>query len=405
MFHLFKKVYLDFDNRISMSQDRIICSEQFGELQDLSDLSKAFYGLKISSAKSFENLIGKDKPYNSFYDFLLSIDKFSTENDTAIYIYCDKISYYTFYFVWHKIILLNSDFSSIFDCLNSHMFRQIGFLNSSLSERGVKSIKATDDWLITKDEAKIIWDSINLSEEEKISASEFIKQNIQNVGIEYLLASYLYEEKYGNELAISMSPLVKKDIEKVLYEIKELLMLSPFQPILAKVLQFKNGPYNFLNFQNVINDESPAVQILFRKDIWGENNASLFSPSSKGSINFSAFSNSDIELMKKISNQLLWCIELIPETFSFEDFMTNDDLPMPNAYFEMDKLDFIRMFKNKDKLSIEDMGKIIDYEVYHQNHFARAFSSMPIQSVNNYLVVHLIRNKNNKDALKPFVLV
>lgn len=404
MFHLFKKVYLDFDNRISMSQDRIICSELYGGTKDLNDLSKVFYGENITSVKSVESLVNRDAPYISYYDLFLTLDNFCNKHNTSVHIYCDMLSYYKFYFIWHKLILQEPDFSTIFNCLKSHMFRQIGILNSRFSERGVKSIKDIDTSLLTEDKARQIWNSIKISKDDFQRMAEFIKQNVQSVGIEYLLASYLYDGRYASELAISMSPLVKKDIEKLLYEVKEMLMLNPLQPILKKVLQFKNGPYDFSNFQNVIADESPAVQILFRKDIWGENNASLFCPSSKGSINFSAFTNSDIELIKKMSNQLLWCIEFIPESSSLQDFMAMEDKPMPDLYFEVDKLDFIRMFRDKDVLLAEEMGKVIEYEIYHQDHFARSFSSTIIQSVNNYLVVHIIKNRENKEILKYFTL-
>jgi hypothetical protein len=396
MFHLFKKVYLDFDTKISMSQDRIVCSETHGGIDDLIDLSKTFYGLKINSAKSIEDLVGTEKSYNTFYDFFLSIDKFSTENNTSVYIYCDKISYYKFYFMWHKIILSNPDFSNIFNCLKAHMFRQVGILKRGRAERGVKSISEMNDWLITEQEAKDIWDSIILNQEEYINLSNFTKQNAQHLGIEYLLASYLYDGRYSTELSKTMSVLVRKDIEKILYEIKELLLGNPFHPSILKILKVENGPYDFSNFVNIINDNSPLVQLLFRKDIWGENNISLLEPSSKGTIDFSSISDEEVAQLKLITHKFYGLLYLLPENNSEDELIVE-------KYFEVDKIDFIKLLR-KDVLSNEDMLEILDYEISHQYDFAGSFSSLSIQSVNDYLTVHLIRNRENKDVLNAFVL-
>lgn len=405
MFHLFKKVYLDFDTKISMSQDRIICSETHGGLDDLIDLSKAFYGLKINSVKSIEDLVGTEKSYNTFYDLFLSIDKISTENNTSICIYCDKISYYKLYFIWHKIILANLDFSSIFNCLKSHMFRQVGILNRGrYSERGVKSLSEMDDWLITEQEAKDIWNSIVLSREEHTNLSNFAKQNAQHLGIEYLLASYFYDGRYSTELSKTMSVLVRKDIEKILYELKEMVLVNPLHPLILKLLKVENGPYDFSNFVNIINDNSPLVQLLFRKDIWGEHNISILQPSSKGTINFSSISDEEVAQLKALTHKLLWCIEFIPEKTSYEEFVMKEDELISEKYFEVDKIDFIKLLR-KDVWSDQDMREILDYEISHQYDFAGSFSSLSIQSVNDYLIVHLIRNRENKESLKPFVLI
>jgi hypothetical protein len=396
MFHLFKKVYLDFDTKISMSQDRIICSETHGGIDDLIDLSKAFYGLKINSVKSIGDLVGTEKPYNTFYDFFLSIDKFSTENNTSVYIYCDKISYYKLYFMWHKIILSSPDFSNMFNCLKAHMFRQVGILNRGRAERGVKSIGEMNDWLITEQESKDIWDSIILNQEEHTNLSNFTKQNAQHLGIEYLLASYLYDGRYSAELTKTMSVLVRKDIEKLLYELKEMILGNPFHPLILKILKVENGPYDFSNFVNIINDNSSLVQLLFRKDIWGENNISLLQPSSKGTIDFSSISDEEVAQLKAITHKFYGVLYLSPEKASEDELIIE-------KYFEVDKIDFIKLLR-KDVWSNEDMREILEYEISHQYDFAGSFSSLYVQSVNDYLIVHLIRNSENKEVLKPFVL-
>jgi hypothetical protein len=145
------------------------------------------------------------------------------------------------------------------------------------------------------------------------------------------------------------------------------------------------------------------VQLLFRKDIWGENSISILQPSSKGTINFSFISDEEVAQLKRMVHKLLWCIEFIPEKASYEEFVMKEEELISEKCFEVDKIDFIKLLR-KDVWSNEDMREILDYEIAHQYDFAGSFSSLSIHSVNDYLTVHLIRNRENKELLKHFVL-
>lgn len=384
MFHLFKKVYLDFDDKISMSVDRVICSQEHGDYEDAFDLVKVFHGENLGSAKSLSDLFGKDKPFESFLQMLETLSRRANK----VHIYCDRETYYKLAIQWMKIITPKCDKDNAWKFFKSHIFKEKNFANSRFSS-GERFSKNAESWMLLEDEFKTYWDSVKVKRADRVEFQPLLEQVISSMRIEFLLAGYFYDGRYKEEFAKAMTPLLRKDLEKFLYEHKEIMLVHFQNRQFQNLLQVQNGPYTFDNFYDMVDDPSPLVQIMFKPEIWGETRSAMFAPTSAGTINLSAFTDEDIELIKEYS-------KITGTVWTDEQWYTV-------VRSEIDKFDFIKMLRDKDFLSVEDLEQIIAYELHHQNHSAGAFYSIDLRTVNTYFVDFVLQNKDNKESLKPFV--
>lgn len=388
MFHLFKKVYLDFDDKINMSYDRVVCSKEFGALNNAVDLSKVFYGELISTVKSVDNLIGKNKPFANLIELFEELNTRCDKFNSPIYIYCDKESYIKFAAIWLRVLLPYCDSTHAWKFIKSHLFKEKNFVNSRLSasQRFCNNFK---NWIMLEVEFKHYWDEASLTSAERLEYLPFLEKIKTNLRVEFLLAGYLYDKRYGSELAKCITPLIKKDLEKFLNEHKEIILVHFQRPIFQELLEVQNGPYTFDNFYDMIDDPAPCVQVMFKPEIWGENRSSMFAESSRGNITFSAFTDDDIENIKKFSiiAGKIWSDE--------EWYMT--------LRSEIDKFEFIKMLRHKDYFTAEDLDHIINYELYHQHHAAGSFYAIDIRTVNTYFIDHILMNHQDKSVLRPYV--
>lgn len=386
MFHLFKKVYIDFDDKISMSYDRVICSERCGGLPDSLDLSKVFLGENLGSATSLTELIGEGKRFESLLEMLQLLDRRVDTYNRQVFIFCDRESYYKLAIEWLKIVTPHCDKDSAWKFFKSHIFKEKNFVNSRLSASERFSTEA-ETWMLMEEEFKQYWDLIVVTRNDRIKYTTFLESIITSMRIEFLLSAYLYDGRYAEEIAKAMTPLVKKDVEKFLYEHKEIILVHFLRPQFQQLLKAENGPYTFDNFYDMVEDPAPMINVMFKPEIWGDARSSMFAPTSAGSINLSAITDEDIENIKQYSL-------VTGAVWSDEQWYTV-------IRSEIDKFDFIKMFRDKQYLTPEDLKAIIDYEIHHQNHSAGVFYSIDLRTVNVYFVDYILQNKDNKGALKP----
>lgn len=384
MFHLFKKVYLDFDDKINMSYDRMICSEKYGGLQIPEHIDKFFYGIQMASAKNIQELFGT----GTFLDIISKLNDKVDQRNCSVFIYCDKVSYYKLAILWMKIVLPHCDFVNAWKFFKSHIFKEKNFVNSRMSAHERFS-KESETWLVESEMFRHYWEEMQITSEERARYKFLLQQVITNMRIEFLLAGYLYDGRYADQFAKAITPLVRKDLEKFLNEHKEIILVHFQRPKFQELLQVVNGPYTFDNFYDMVDDPAPMVQIMFKPEIWGETKSSMYTEKSSGAINLSAFTDEDITTLKQYS-------AVTGTVWSGEQWYTV-------LRSEVDKFDYIKMFRNKDHLSVEDLEKILDYEIHHLNHSAGSFYSIDLRTVNNYFVDFVLQNKDNKDKLKPYV--
>jgi hypothetical protein len=388
MFHLFNKIYLDFDEKISMSQNRIIVSQENGGIDAYEDLAVVFYGKILASVKSVGELFGEGAPYASFTDLLIAAKECSELNSRPFYIYCDYDSYYHLASQWLKLILPNASDTDAWKFFKSHMFKEKNFVNSRMSATQRFANGISETWQLEEAKFLTCYSQDPLPTGDNFDS--FIDSIRPMLSVEFLLASYLYDERYAQALAISMSPLVKKDLEKFLYEHKEILLVHFQKPVFQQLLQVQNGPYTFDNFYDMANDPAPMIEVMCRVNVWGTTKTSMYAPSATSTINLRNFTAADIPVLRQYS--------IVTGT------VWTDEQWYTVLRSEIDKFDFIPFFADSDIISVENMKKIIEYELHHHNHAAGAFYAIDLGSVNTYFVDHLLQNYENKEILFKYTL-
>lgn len=388
MFHLFKKVYIDFDDKISMSYDRIICSNEFGGKADAIDLSRVFYGELIATSKSVEDLIGKNKSFETLIELFEELNTRVDNTDSRVFIYCDKESYLILIAKWLRVLLPFCDASHAWKFLKSHLFKEKNFANSRLSA-SERFYKNAESWLMAETEFRHHWNKESLTNDQRLQYKPFLEKVKTSLRVEFLLAGYLYDKRYGDTFAKCITPLIKKDLEKFLNEHKEIILVHFQRPVFQQLLEVQNGPYTFDNFYNMMDDPAPLIQLMFNPEIWGEERSSMLPISSSGNITFSTFTDEDIENLKKYS-------VIVGKIWSDEEWYTT-------LRSETDKFEFIKMLRNKDYFTIEDLDEIINYEIFHQSHSAGSFYAIDLRTVNTYFIDHILMNYEDKSKLRPYV--
>lgn len=378
MFHLFKKVYLDYDEKINMSYDRMICSERFGGIEIGHGVDKYFYGKVLASAKNTQE-------FGDFLDRLIQCNTALEEHDTSIFIYCDKESYYKLAITWMKVLLPSCTVAAGWKFFKSHVFKESNFVNSRLSGKG-RMLKGENDWDFIEAEFKTYWSEISVTKGVRVKYNELLNHAINSLRIEFLLAGYLYDGRYAENVAAAMTPLVRKDLEKFLYEQKEYILVQFQNKNFQNALGVVNGPYDFSNFYDMVNDPSPLVEVMFRENIWGD--VGISTASSKGTINFENITDEDIENLRAFSRAAttVW----------------NESEWYTIERGENAKFDFIKMFRDKSVLNVEDLDTIIKYEIEQSTQNSGSFYAIDLRTVNTYFVDFLLQNSENKDALKPY---
>lgn len=384
MFHLFKRIYLDFDHKIDLNQDRIICSNINGGNGVATELEKILFGITHKTVKSVDELIGPNGDYPTLISLLQRLNEISQERDRKIFIYCDWISYYTLLSRWLKIILPYATAETTYRFLKSHIYREQAFVNYRWAERNSPFYK---EWNILGSQWSTIWNSQDCEQE---NSDEFLNKVMENMRVEFLLAGYLYDGRHAQHLASAMTPLIKKNLEVFIHEHKEIIFVHLLHPQFQRMLELENGPYDFDNFYDMIYDSSPMVRVLFDPEIWGKD-WNVLNPASSGrSINWSGFTKQKIKDLKAFSM-------VAGTVWSDEQWYTV-------VRSQLSQFDLIEMFIDKDMLDTDDIKKIIEYEIKEQNHSAGSFYCLDLLTVNFYFVDFILQNYQDKDALRPFAI-
>jgi len=368
MIHLFKKVYVSSDNLIDVDFDRVVVSEKNGVdmLQKLDEVSN---GILLEKCKNFDALIGTDKVFSDWISFFKMLDDYQTQSNKKIMIYCDDKSMMKLLSAWFKILLPNNTKQSIESLINSYTFKYNVFYKGRYSTNTGNS---DYNFVIDNSSFSEEYDSIGT-----ISKNEFTDEIKPYVGIEFLLASYLKNESFKQELKQIMKVLIKKDMEKYLYELKEIFFVHITTKKFTNLLSLKKN-YTFENFTTIEKDESKFVDLFTNDRIWSYKYMTHPS-SSKNNINLEAITVGDKEAFKEFTNYAgaTWNEENI---YSF-------------VKSDVNKLDFLDCFTN---FTDDLLKKIIDTEASFE-HAAGSFFSIDLESVNSYLISYLLEAYNDKD--------
>lgn len=369
MIHLFKKVYIASDALIDLDMDRIIISDEYGIQLGIA-YSQLHSGILHHAVKSVSELIGQDKAFHTwvrFFNFLLTQ---SMESDKRLIIYCDDVSFMTIATAWFKVSLPNATKATVRGLIESFIFRDNAFYRSRRS-----SNQGRTDIVYTIDDSTFdaTYDEINASH-----YTTFMDTIKPYVGVEFILATYLTSGYMKDELKQILSTLIRKDLEIVLYEIKELFMIH-FTTERFAVGFGLDKEYNINNIKDIVSDQSPFARLFFDPRLW-ENDFINTGSSSQENIRFENFTQDDITAIKDFVKALL---RFWPE-----------DGQQFGPKTSLDKLDFFGIFT---EFTDELLDGIIEYEATYEQPMG-SFFSIGLETINNYLIDEIFTNHlHNRD--------
>lgn len=366
MLHLFKKVYVATDNIIDVGVDRVVVSFEHGH-DTLEDMKKVMGGELIAFAQDWSKLIGSKN--TTFMDTADIFDKLGDHCDKTgkrVVIYCDNKALCTIMALWFKTIFKKTNKAAAVDLLESMIFKYKVFNRGRFSSNnGNTDVEHEID---ISNFGKIFEGAQKPSAEKR---KKFLDENKGSLSLEPVLATYLSSGKMKKELKGIIKILVKKDLEKYLYELKEIFFAHILTQRFTKDLNLEKV-YDFTNYDEILKDKSEFPSLFLNEKIW--KTPYMNAASSGKNINFHAITKSDIKSFakwNKISGQH-WNEESIYE------FIKSD----------VSKLDFIECITSVE-MSDKQLNMILETEATYE-HAAGSFFSIDLETVNSYFVQALL---------------
>lgn len=269
MFHLFDKVYLEFDAKISAEVKRVVISETCGsphgkELEgSLQD--PLHYGRQIT------DLIGEGKTFSSELELFKQLKVVGDISSSPLVVYCDKISFLHLFIAWHKCILDDISANTLWKMFNFFIEKET-YLSNFLDNPN----NLTFNQFNASQWDRVVFDN----KFDAISASQDRLWNsgmIPNLGIELLLLGYIVnpDDIFKSALKSKILLLTSRSLLSEIFEAKFELILN-YQ---NKKLQNLLAVSNLETLQELFSH--PELEIFTDTTIWNE--AAVLYPSQSGS--------------------------------------------------------------------------------------------------------------------------
>ena len=373
MIHLFKKIYVTTDKIIDLGYDRIVVSQNHG-LDVLEDLQKINSGKLISYSLEWSGILGsKDVTYPTAIDLFTKLADHCDATDKRVMIYCDDDSLQFIRSTRYKHILKTPTKDSVKSLLQAHVFKFNVFFRGRFS--GNSGAGGSEE-ILKLTNFDTIYDSVKAGSATKRKA--FVKKYISTISIEHLFANYLHDKSTKAELKSVIKILLKKDIEKYLYELKEVFFVHFLTRKVADKFNL-NAPYNFDNISSILDDTSDIAQVFIKDDMWVSKYMNI--ASSNNNVLFDNISASDLVTIRKFT-------QIIADGWS--QFKLYDA-----GKSDVNKLDFIECITGEFTDTLLD--SLIEMESTYDNE-SGSFFALSLETVNHYLIHSLLDAKSNADS-------
>lgn len=269
MFHLFDKVYLEFDAKISAEAKRVVISETCGsphgkELEGLLQ-DPIYYGRQIT------DLIGEGKTFSSELELFKQLKVVGDSSSSPLVVYCDKISFLHLFIAWHKCVLNNVSASVLWKIFNFFIQKET-YLSNFLDNPNNLTFNQFNihQWDRVVFDNK--FDAIFVSQDRVWNSGM-----IPNLGIELLLLAYTINPTNDVKLAIKSKIilLTSRSLLSEIFEAKFELILNYQNKKLQNVLEASS----ISTLQELFSQ--PRLTIFTDPAIWNE--AAVLYPTASGS--------------------------------------------------------------------------------------------------------------------------
>jgi hypothetical protein len=254
MFHLYDKVYLDFDQNLSAYEPRVVISDRYG-----ADDQTGGFATQYAFGKVVSDVIGEDKDFVNELDFFKQIKTLAAGNRFVVY--CDKTALQHLFIAWHKILLNITDSANVWNVWK--LFVDKESYRSTVTE-AIEHVQYNDIKISNWNQQEFVdkFNSISVTKD-----SIWLQSILNDLGIEYLLASYVNgsaQTKSAFERKLKL--LASRTLQAELYDTKLNVIANAYNKTLHTTLSI-DCPSSVADLLS--ND---SLSILNDPDIWTEEN-------------------------------------------------------------------------------------------------------------------------------------
>jgi hypothetical protein len=373
MFHLFKKTYVEIDSFINLNLNRIVISEVTG-VATLEMLDKVFIGTAHAFGQNYDSVIGEGKKFSSFLDMMQFCHQQNVEADQKIIIYCDPAAYIKIISMWYKTIFVNITAESAYRICSAHFSKEI--LIPHRSVRGQQDHYR--EFLPAFESFELIFNSATVDNSESYT---FVNSLENSRSVEYLLASYFYNQSHKNELKYRVWNMINRNVDSYFREVWKTIQFNALRSTFQERIGTQS--YSLSNVLDIIND--PVLEPLKRTNSWKALNTPIKIP-----LDLSSFTDEDIEQIKLLA-------------YRAYDRANTDPTITPHPEFIRTNM-YIDIVRNPE-ISDFDLEQILNLEVspvdYH-----KFFASEDQENINLFFIDWILETVINGDIelLQPYLI-
>jgi hypothetical protein len=377
MFHLASKVYITSDKLIDLNVDRVVISATDG-FPIHSELDGILSGKLIAYSTSISELFS-----TRWLDLLAMVKSLITHSESTglpVMIYADSESFMHIMVAWYKIILKNTTQTDIENLIKFNVFRYKTFYRSAYSSN---SGLDTNETLFNISNLSDYYLAVDIPDQSDIT--EFMNAHRNKMSVEHLLASYLADGSCKEELKTTLKPLIKKDLEKYLHELKEIFWTHIMTDRFLSRINIQKK--SVITLPDILGSTNKFVQLFTSVAYW-KSPFMTSDSSTKNNVKFDNFTDEIIDDFKEFANLAgqTWTEEKVYE-------MIKSDIG---------KLDFLPCITS-DTFTDEMLDSIINTEsTFH--HAAGSFFAIDFETINNWLITELLQKRTNSTFIRKYTL-
>ena len=383
MLHLFKKIYLATDNIIDVNFDRVVISDTHG--LDTLDALKSHHGQLYAYGKDLVDIIGEDKKYSSITNMF---DTLATESDNTgkrIVIYADDQAFAKVIAHWYKLAFANPDKTACQTLYENAVYRYQVFYKGRFS----RNVGNTD--LTHTIDTSAFGDAFDNTVIDATEKSNFVTSHKSGFSVEFMLATYFAgKTDVLPDLKNAIKHLMKKDLEKYFYELKEIFWVHFQTTRFTDKLGFSKT-YNWSNFKDIENETSKYAQLMLNDRLWkykymnfattGENN------------NIEAITAEDVTAFEEYTHISGAC--------------WGEEEIYKHIKSDINKMAFLDIFDGgikKDGFTDQRLEDLLEMEAKFEN-AAGSFFSIDLETVNHYFMQTLILNRTDTEFVSKYSIL
>jgi hypothetical protein len=318
MFHLFDRVYLEFDHAISAYTNRIVISEEAAAPEP--DNLPANMTRQIRFASHVSDLVGPDTEFATELELFKYCGELATTLNGPLVIFCDAAAMQRLFIAWHKVALNVSTSDSAWKAWCFLVDQQAYLSTITRSNEFVQySNLSLDTW--SREEFDTHFNSVSITKD-----NSWVASILTSLSIEYLLISYIVSPNNAvikDVLKNKITLLAKRVLQGEIYDSKTELILNSQNKQLHDLLE--------------ITEVTTIDDLLNHPTLFVFKDPTLWSTGSKMSV--STFGETAFDISKVTSLN----IDALIAGFKFvrEDFQHQD----PNYNF-VNKIDWLQWIVN-----------------------------------------------------------